>query len=125
MNAKTETPAGWMDVLKWVLAVAVVVAGVVAFYYFADQLFIYRVLMVVAATAVGLAIASQTDLGRSVLGLAHESTRETRKVVWPGRQETVQTSLAVTMMVLIVGVFLWVTDLLLSVGLRLLTGIGS
>jgi preprotein translocase subunit SecE len=109
--------------MRWAAAVTVLVAAIAGFYYFSDQLLIYRVAGLLVAVAAALALVVGTQLGQWVLGLAKESQNEVRKMVWPTRQETMQTTWAVAAMVLVVGVFLWLLDMLLGMGLALLTGI--
>jgi len=109
--------------MRWAAAVVVLIAAVVGFYYFSDQLLIYRVTGLLVAAAAAFALVMGTQLGQWVLGLVKESQNEVRKMVWPTRQETMQTTWAVALMVLVVGFFLWLLDMLLGSGLALLTGI--
>jgi len=64
-------------------------------------------------------------LGRNVWGFVLESKQEVRKVVWPTREETFRTTLLVFGMVFIVGLILWLLDMFLFWGVRLLTGQGG
>ena len=114
-----------MDLLKSILAVALVVAGVIVFYLYQDQLVLYRVLGLLAVIILAIVVAATTDKGRFVLGFASESRVEVRKVVWPTRQETMQTTLVVMVMVFIVGIILWLLDMFLLWGVKLLTGQGT
>lgn len=123
MSVTPDSDGSRLDTLRWAAAVAVLMAAVVSFYYFADQLLIYRVAGLLIAVAAALALVVGTQLGQWVLGLAKESQNEVRKMVWPTRQETMQTTWAVAAMVLVVGVFLWLLDMLLGTGLAMLTGI--
>jgi preprotein translocase subunit SecE len=66
-----------------------------------------------------------TNLGRSLWGFILESRIEVRKVVWPSRDETTRTTLLVFAMVFVVGLILWVLDMFLFWGVRLLTGQGG
>jgi preprotein translocase subunit SecE len=70
-------------------------------------------------------LAWQTRMGRATLSFILSSRNEVRKMVWPTRQETMQTTLFVIATVLIVGVVMWILDLGLGVGLQWLTGQGS
>jgi preprotein translocase subunit SecE len=83
-----------------------------------------RVIGLLVAAGAALAIAATTELGSNVLDFIKDSRMELRKVVWPTRTETLQTSLAVIVMVILMGVFLWLLDLLLFWLVRLLTGQG-
>ena len=97
-----------------VLALLVLVGSLVGFYYFGDAPKLYRVVGMLVAVGVAVAIALQTDKGRQVSGFVRESQIEVRKVVWPTRQETVQTTIFVLIVVVIFGILLWVLDLLLA-----------
>lgn len=123
MSVTPDSDGSRLDTMRWAAAVVVLMAAIVSFYYFADQLLIYRVAGLLIAVAAALALVVGTQLGQWVLGLAKESQNEVRKMVWPTRQETMQTTWAVAAMVLVVGVFLWLLDMLLGTGLAMLTGI--
>jgi len=98
------------DKLKFALALALVAAGVVGFYLLAEQALVLRVLSVLAGVAAGAAVAWQSEPGRRFAAFARESITETKKVVWPSRKETVQTTGMVFAFVVIMAIFLWVTD---------------
>jgi preprotein translocase subunit SecE len=72
-----------------------------------------------------LAIVYQTELGRSSWGYVVASRNEVRKVVWPSRQETVQTTLMVVVMVFVMALLLWIIDWFLAQGVQMLTGSGG
>jgi preprotein translocase subunit SecE len=110
------------DRIKLVLAVLVLAAGIGAYYYFADKLLLVRVLMLLGAGVVTIAIAMQTEFGRGAWTFAKESRQEIRKVVWPSRKETVQVTLVVVAMVVAVALFLWFVDWGLLVAIKALTG---
>ena len=78
-----------------------------------------------AGTVAALLLAWQTQLGRATLSFILSSRNEVRKMVWPTRQETVQTTLFVIVTVLVVGVVMWLLDLALGWGLQFLTGQGA
>jgi preprotein translocase subunit SecE len=125
MNAKVEAESSRLDSLKLGAAVLMVAGGIYAFYHFEDQHLVLRVLGLLAVAAIAIFIAAQTDLGRNVLGFIGGAQSEVRRVVWPTRTETVQTTLAVVLMVFLVGIFLWLLDMLLLWAIQLLTGQGS
>ena len=114
-----------MDKLKLGLALLVLGGAVVAFYLYQDESTLLRVVGLLAATGISLAIASQTEPGRATLSLLQETRTEVRKVVWPTRQETMQTTLAVFLIVLVLGVFLWLLDMFLLWAIQALTGQGG
>ncbi len=123
MQTEVENPG--LDAMKSILAVALVVCGVVVFYLYQDHSVLYRALGFLAVVVVAIMLASTTDRGRFVLSFAKESQVEVRKVVWPTRQETMQTTLVVMVMVLVVGLILWLLDSFLLWGVKLLTGQGG
>ena len=128
MNAQAEDASKVFDVVKQGLSLAFVVAGVTAFYYFADVpgfTLLYRVLALVAIILIALGMMLTTATGRNLWAFALEAKQEVRKVVWPTREETVRTTLLVFGMVFIVGLILWFLDMFLFWGIRSLTGQGG
>ena len=98
------------DKLKLGVALLLVVAGIAAYYYFAERAMVLRLLAVVAGIAAGAAVAWLSEPGRLFLIFAVESWAEVKKVVWPTRKETIQTTAAVFAFVLVMAVFLWLSD---------------
>lgn len=125
MTTQAETGASAFDVVKQVLSLVLVVAGVAAFYYFSEVSLLYRVLALVAVVVLALVLLLTTDAGLRFWAFMLEAKQEVRKVVWPSRQETMQTTLMVFAMVFIVGLILWLLDMFLFWGVRLLTGQGG
>ena len=81
-----------------------------------------RTVALAAALVAGLALAYRTEMGRSVWGYLTGARAELRKVVWPGRQESVQATLMIAVVVLITALLLWGLDSALFAGVRLLSG---
>ena len=125
MNTKVETESNRLDSLKRGIAVAMLAVGIIAFYRFDDQLLVLRVLGLLAVAGISVFIAAQSSTGKTIIGFIRGAQTEVRKVVWPTRAETVQTTLAVILMVFLVGIFLWLLDMLLLWAIQLLTGQGS
>jgi len=125
MSTKVEVQESRGDTVKLGLAVAVLAAGVAGFYYFADESLLYRVLGLLAVAVAALAIAYQSTAGRRAWSFVQESRTEVRKVVWPTRMETMQTTLYVILLVMLVCVILWALDGFLGWGFQLLTGVGN
>ncbi|MHB1241294.1 MAG: preprotein translocase subunit SecE [Gammaproteobacteria bacterium] len=125
MAQKQEMRSSPLDTVKLAIAVLILISAVIGFSYFAAQPLLFRVPGLLAAVGIAVAIGSQTAFGHSIWGFVSEARGEVRKVVWPTRQETVQTTLVVLGLVLLVGVLLWVLDLGLLRLVRLLTGQGS
>ena len=121
MNAQAQEVSSNLDVLKYILALVLVSAGVVGFYQLSDSLQLYRVLLVVVAVVMALAVMMATAIGQKAWVFAQESKQEVRKVVWPTRSETMQTTLMVFAMVVIVGLILWLLDMFLFWAISSLT----
>lgn len=96
--------------IKIVFAALLVIAGVVSFYYFSDKLMIIRVGAVLGGLAAAALLFLTTEMGRQFKVYANESVEETRKVVWPTRKETLQTTGIVFVFVLVMALFLWLVD---------------
>ena len=126
MVAKTEVEvANKMDTVKLLLAIVMLLAGVAGFYYFEAEGLIYRVLGLLAFVVVALGLVYSTHLGQSIVGFGREARGEVRKVVWPTRQETIQTTMMVIVAVIILGIFLWFIDMMLVSAVQYLTGQGG
>jgi preprotein translocase subunit SecE len=124
MNAKVETESSRFDSLKLGAAVLLLAAAIAAFYRFDDQLLVVRVLGLLVAAGVSVFIAAQSTSGRNIINFISGAKAEVRKVVWPTRAETMQTTMAVLLMVLLVGIFLWLLDMVLLWAIQILTGQG-
>jgi len=98
------------DKIKFALALVLLAAGVAGFYLLSEQAMILRVLAVLAGVAVAAAVAWKTEPGQRFFVFAQESVTETKKVVWPSRKETMQTTAAVFAFVVVMAVVLYVTD---------------
>jgi preprotein translocase subunit SecE len=114
-----------LDTVKLVAAALLLVGGISAFYYFADYSTLLRVIALLVIAGIAIAVAMTTDPGRRLWQFAADSRNEVRKVVWPTRQETTQTTLVVLVMVIILSIVLWLFDMALTGILRLLTGHGG
>ena len=124
MNANTqvEEPQGSvLDILKLLVAAAAIIGGMFGYYYFAEWSLPLRVLLVLAGTALGIALFFATERGALLWKFIQGSRIEIRKVVWPTRQETTQTAIAVFVFTLVMGVFFWALDSLLLWVTRTLT----
>jgi preprotein translocase subunit SecE len=122
MSANTQVESSGLDTVKLLAAATIIVAAILGFYYFDAYSQLLRVLGLLAVAGVAVLIAYQTVMGKRVWEFVSDAKIEVRKVVWPSRQETVQTTLIVFVMVLIMGVVLWLFDMLLGTILRILTG---
>jgi preprotein translocase subunit SecE len=122
MNGKSQVEASGLDTVKLMLAVGIIVGAIVGFYYLDGYSQLLRVLGLLVLIGVATLLAYQTAVGRTIWDFASASRMEVRKVVWPSRQETMQTTLIVFVMVLLMGIVLWLFDMMLGAILRALTG---
>ena len=113
-----------LDTLKLVLALALMVAGIYGFYYFEAYPAWIRLGGLLVVLAVAGFVVVQTPKGRGIWRFAVDSRTEVRKVVWPSRQETLQTLLIIAIAVLVMALFLWAVDSLLFWIVRSATGQG-
>lgn len=111
-----------LDWLKWLAATILFIAGLVANYYYNYQPWPLRLLGWLALLAIIAGILLQTRYGKQALEFARESRTELRKVYWPTRQETMQTTLVVGAMVVVLALILWGLDGLLMWLIGWLTG---
>ena len=116
MVTKTEQTTSGLDTFKLMTAILVLIAGVVGFYYFEDESQLLRVLGMLGIAVVAFLIAATSEPGRRSLGFVKDARVEVRKVVWPTRQETLQTTIAVLFMVFLVAIMLWLFDMFLGWG---------
>jgi preprotein translocase subunit SecE len=96
--------------IKLVLALLLVAAGVAGFYWLAEHALVLRILAVLAGVVLAVAVLWTTRVGKESFEFAREAAAETRKVVWPSRKETVQTTVAVFVLVVVMAIFLWIVD---------------
>ena len=122
MTPKAEAQGSRFDLLKWLVVAALVVVGVVGNQYYAASPILYRVLALLAIAAVAAFVGLQTAKGQSFFVLVKEARTEIRKVVWPTRQETTQTTLIVVAVVLVMALLLWGLDSLLGWLVSLIVG---
>ena len=115
MNAKVEQAGNSAtDVAKLALALIVIAAGVVAYYWFNDLATWQRLFILLGGLILGGAIGFFTRAGQSLRVFLSESQFELRKVVWPTRQETMQTTLVIIVVVIILSLLLGLIDLFLK-----------
>lgn len=114
MTTNVEQTPARLDPVKWILVALLIAVAVVGNQYFVEHAWYLRAVAVVVALALAGFLALQTQKGRDALEFAKEARTEIRKVVWPTRQETVQTTIIVAIFVVVAAVFLWAVDWLLS-----------
>ena len=97
--------------IKWVVAALIAVGGMFAFYALVDrQPLVVRILALAAAFGAAAAVMWFTEAGRTFVAFARESWEEAKRVVWPTRKETLQTTGVVFIFVFTMALFLWVVD---------------
>jgi preprotein translocase subunit SecE len=110
------------DWIKWLVVFLLLAAGLVANYYYGAQPWPLRLLGWLVLLGIMAAVALLTSQGKAALNFAKESRIELRKVFWPTRQETMQTTLFVAAMVIILALILWAIDGSLMWAIGWLTG---
>ena len=106
-----------------IAAIGVLVMGMILFYYFSDIRLFYRVVGMIAVLILSGYIVYQSDFGKLVYSYVTDSKIELKKVTWPTKQETTQTTLGVIFVVIIVGILLWLFDMLLGWAIGTLYGV--
>ena len=114
MNIKSEEKEYRLDFAKWIFVFALVALGVIGNSHFSAQPLIYRALALIALAAVALFVGYNTEKGAGLWALIQGAIVELRKVVWPTRQETNQTTLIVVAVVVVMSIILWLLDTLLG-----------
>ncbi len=114
-----------LEKLKIFLAVAVIGVAVFGYYFFEDHSILLRVIGVLLAIVIAAVIFYQAETGKKTFQFIQDSRAELRKVVWPTKKETLQTTGLVIAMVVVIAVFLWVLDMILLWSVKLLTGQGA
>jgi preprotein translocase subunit SecE len=125
METKVENQPTFVDTAKLALAGGIVLVGFVAYYYFGDASTLLRALAVLVAAGVAAFVALQSAQGQTLWRFVQASRVELRKVVWPTREETIQTTIAVLVFALIMGTFFWLLDILLLYVTSKITGQGG
>jgi preprotein translocase subunit SecE len=121
-EVQTSQGASAKDTALAFLAVASILGGIVAFYWYDEMALPFRIAMVVAGLAVGAGLAWFSSYGREFIQFGQAARVELRKVVWPGREETIQTTVVVFIFAALMGVFFFLLDLALTWMTRFLGG---
>jgi preprotein translocase subunit SecE len=109
-SAPVETVTTGADKAKLALAGILVVVAVVAFYLLGKQDLWVRVAALIVLMVMAVATFFTSEPGRQLIAYGQDSIREVRKVVWPTRKEALQMTGYVFAFVLVMAIFLWVTD---------------
>ena len=113
------------DKIKLVVAFALMSAGIAGYYYLHESAAVLRLgsILLGVLAAVGVAFTSQS--GKQFFGFAQDSIAEAKRVVWPTRKETLQTTGVVILFAVIMALFLWAVDAGLMVMVNKLMGRGE
>ena len=106
-----------------VLSIVVLITGMILLYYYSDVRLFYRVIGMISVVIFSAFIAYQSDFGKLVYSYVTDSKVELKKVTWPTKQETTQTTLGVIFVVIVVGILLWLFDMLLGWAIGTLYGV--
>ncbi|WED21713.1 preprotein translocase subunit SecE [Vibrio sp. JC009] len=121
-NAETPNSSNAADIFKWIVAFALAAAAVVGNYLYGEMSVVIRAAAVVVLIAAALGVAATTAKGKQAISFAREARIEVRKVVWPTRQETMQTTLIVLAVSIVMALALWGIDGIMVRLVALVTG---
>ena len=117
-NIETKSSKSYL-----LLSIGVLITGMILFYYYSDVRLFYRVVGMISVVIFSAFIAYQSDFGKLVYSYVIDSKVELKKVTWPTKQETTQTTLGVIFVVIVVGILLWLFDMLLGWAIGTLYGV--
>ncbi|MCH1932027.1 preprotein translocase subunit SecE [Shewanella acanthi] len=123
MTTNTENQNNSLDIVKWGLAILLLAAAVIGNQMYSETSVVLRALAVIVAFAIAGFIALQTEKGKQALAFARESQIEVRKVVWPTRQEALNTTFIVLAATGILALILWGLDAVLMRIVNFITGV--
>jgi preprotein translocase subunit SecE len=124
MSEKVENTSNPLDMVKWILVAVLLGALVYAYTTYEDISVLYRALGAVAILVVAGFISATTFKGKTFLQFAKDARIEVRKVVWPTRQEVVRMTLVILAATALVGLMLYLIDMVIVWVVGLVTGIG-
>ncbi|MDY6947822.1 MAG: preprotein translocase subunit SecE [Pseudomonadota bacterium] len=125
MTDQVQENSTALDALKLAAGVVILAAGIAGFYLLVDLPIWLRWIIVMAALVAGALVSLQSYQGKTFWQFVQSSRVELRKVVWPNRQETMQVTLVVFVMIIVLGLFFWGVDTLLGLLTKWLTGRGG
>ncbi len=114
------------DIVLWIVAALILGAGIYGFAHFEGELMLLlRVVGLLVLAGAAFAVAARTIKGREFISYVRETDVERRKVVWPTRQETFQTTLIVLVITIIAAIILAIMDFVFGGSVRWLIGMGG
>jgi preprotein translocase subunit SecE len=122
--AEVQTPAvaSPKDTALLIVSIVAILSGIAAFYWFDEQSLLLRVGLVILGLAAGAGLLWLSTYGREFVQFAQAARVELRKVVWPSRTETFQTTYVVIGFAIVMGLFFFVLDWILTWMTRFLGG---
>ena len=117
---KLEIETNKNDLVKWILSLVIFAGSLFAFYYFDQYPIIYRVLVLIGVVLLDFAILFNTEKIKSLRVFTYDARVELKKVVWSTKDEVIQTTIIVFIVVIIMSVLLWLLDKLLGAGIKFL-----
>ena len=109
-TSEVQTVGSTADKLKLGLAIAFVVASLAAFYMLAKQGALAQWAALIAGLVVAVVVFLLSDTGKQFVAFGQDAVREVKKVVWPERKEAMQITAYVFVFVVVMALFLWLTD---------------
>lgn len=107
---QVQTVTTGADKAKLAAAAALVIGSLVAFYLLGQKDMWLRVVVLLAGLIAAVGVFFVSESGKQLIAYGRESVREVKKVVWPTRKEAVQMTGYVFAFVVVMAVFLWITD---------------
>ena len=121
-DVQAAPSASFKDSALLISSIVAIIAGIAAFYWYDEKGLALRIGMVVAGLAVGAGLLWLSSYGKDFVQFAQAARVELRKVVWPGRTETIQTTYVVFGFAIVMGLFFFVLDWALTWMTRFLGG---
>jgi preprotein translocase subunit SecE len=124
MSDKAENASNPLDLVKWIIVIALLGGLVYAYSAYEEISVLYRALAAVTVVVISLGIAATTEKGSNFLIFAKDARTEVRKVIWPSRSEANRMTLIILLATAVVGVMLYLIDMVLVWVIGLITNIG-
>jgi len=121
-NTETTEVSPGIDMFKWIVTAILIAAAVVGNSFYGDQPFFYRLVGVLVVAVIAALVAAQTVKGKAFVTLLKDARAEVKRVVWPTKQETLQTTLIVVAVVAFMSIVLWLLDLGLGALIKMIIG---
>ena len=100
-----------LNKIKLIVSILLLMVGVASFYVLEDKALALRIVTFLLGIGAATAVLWTTPIGQTALGFISESFAEAKRVVWPTKQETMQTTIAVVILVVVMAAFLAIVDI--------------